>query len=212
MVGATCSPGRWCGRGRDLSVSSTDRWSVQHGVRLLPAVGGVNFQYPLRIDGRCNKSPGPGIDLASSLSVSSTDRWSVQHLVRVAGCVALHHFQYPLRIDGRCNPLGALRPSGVLVLSVSSTDRWSVQHRRDLAVPARNVAFSILYGSMVGATPRECGLAVARAAFQYPLRIDGRCNLIPGLPGVADRCSFSILYGSMVGATSAGPSLRSSRR
>ncbi len=176
MVGATFGH-RAARRGRQtLSVSSTDRWSVQ------PSTGGIAgvtadtfsilygsmvgatrfrelhqaddqcFQYPLRIDGRCNPSWAPGSLWAPTLSVSSTDRWSVQLLCALCALCGYSVFQYPLRIDGRCNRQDRAYADVLAKLSVSSTDRWSVQP--------------------LGAAEEEH----RHRGFQYPLRIDGRCN------------------------------------
>ncbi len=130
MVGATISHTVTRVALSILSVSSTDRWSVQHALR-----GNVGrcenfFQYPLRIDGRCN------VEL---LQDGNNQYYCFQYPLRIDGrcnsvdangfLTAVLNFQYPLRIDGRCNLAGGRDYS-----------RFSD-------------TFSILYGSMVGATP-----------------------------------------------------------
>ncbi len=186
-----------------LSVSSTDRWSVQLPP---PAASGserLRFQYPLRIDGRCNSGRArPAHRGSGTLSVSSTDRWSVQQQRAHDRRYGRRSFQYPLRIDGRCNSCRT---------STSTSSPMSFQY--PLRIDGRCnswsfwerllccLSFSILYGSMVGATPRVLLRSRTSPPFQYPLRIDGRCNRVGELMGKRVQMTFSILYGSMVGAT-----------
>ncbi len=209
-----------------LSVSSTDRWSVQHADGRERDTGRCGFQYPLRIDGRCNADCTAPADQLPCLSVSSTDRWSVQ-----LGCEWPHAdfislFQYPLRIDGRCNAhsVSSIHLQNI-TFSILYGSMVGATCRRRSEVHLRR-PFSILYGSMVGATHFPTSVGPTGPVFQYPLRIDGRCNMLGhqvtlfGLVlsvSSTDRWSvqpqdrldvaprhhpFSILYGSMVGATS----------
>ncbi len=162
-----------------LSVSSTDRWSVQHRSRQRHCWSKTPFSilYGSMV-GATTLQPCLA-ETTDILSVSSTDRWSVQLQAARRRIQARTAFQYPLRIDGRCNPWTAI----VLAAMIGS--------------------FSILYGSMVGATTHPHWSSKGDLNFQYPLRIDGRCNVDRPAIEAALPPSFSILYGSMVGATCA---------
>ncbi len=177
MVGATHAPGSAF---RRMTTSFSILYGSMVGATMFEvgcSLSSTNFQYPLRIDGRCNLQ-------------DHGQAW--QEL----------YFQYPLRIDGRCNGLhiplvwsqhytfsilygsmvgatfvpGTTYP-GEVELSVSSTDRWSVQRLCWRGWRRSEDTFSILYGSMVGATQKA--LKWISSAHR----------------------TFSILYGSMVGAT-----------
>ena len=91
------------GLGIYISVSSTDRWSVQPASIFCSMLFKFNFSI---LDGSL---------------VCAT-------LFLVIYSLTSSEFQYPRRIVGLCNAMRRARWSGMAAISVSSTDRWSVQH------------------------------------------------------------------------------------
>ncbi len=160
-----------------LSVSSTDRWSVQLDNAPPTAASIRFFQYPLRIDGRCNAREA-GEQVLGGITFS---------------------ILYGSMVGATC--LGGEQGTRTETFSILYGSMVGATFEADLVLSIHDVSFSILYGSMVGATqPRRavwyagaalsvsstdrwsvqrrahCRQVRQPAHFQYPLRIDGRCN------------------------------------
>ncbi len=152
----------------------------------------AGFQYPLRIDGRCNCMPRRGGLVFGALSVSSTDRWSVQPFTSIPMQSRPSPFSILYGSMVGATPDDGAARGAAGGLSVSSTDRWSVQHSRIMCRRALLRPFSILYGSMVGATSADAQAVQEQHLFQYPLRIDGRCNI--WLRNMLSSCGYAFQY------------------